>query len=194
MGGWDPVSYLLFLAYGYLVFSNERVLETIGKHFKAYLGVAAILTVLLLDTHFGFVLRIPGLIRHDLANGGAPLPLNPSLWVAVQALRGLLAWCWILGLLGLGRRHLNVDTRFLAYANEAVLPFYILHHSVIYVVGYYVIQWRLGVGAKAVLIAVISFAAITAIYEILIRRHNLSRILFGMRPNRSTAGAPKTRP
>ena len=181
MGGWDPISYLLFLGYGYLIFSNAKIGETIKKYSPIYLAVAIILTALLLDSHFGFILKIPGLTRHDLLNDGALLPLNQSLWVAVQALRGLLGWCWIIGLLGLGHRFLNFNNKFLAYGNEGVLPFYIMHHTVIYIIGYYVIQWSGNIGSKFLIISIISFTIIMAIYEILIRRFNLLRFLFGMK-------------
>jgi hypothetical protein len=93
MGGWDPISYLFFLSYGYLIISNAKIGETIRKYSSFYLAVAIILTALLLDTHFGFILKIPGLTRHDLLNDGTLLPLNQSLWVTVQAFRGLIAWC-----------------------------------------------------------------------------------------------------
>ena len=181
MGGWDPISYLLFFSYGYLIFSNAKIGETIKKYSPIYLAVAIILTALLLDSHFGFILKVPGLTRHDVLNDGALLPLNQSLWVAVQALRGLLAWCWIIGLLGLGHRFLNFNNKFLAHANEAVLPFYILHHTVIYIIGFYIIQWGSNVGSKFLIISIASFTIIMAIYEILIRRTNLLRFLFGMK-------------
>ena len=181
MGGWDPISYLLFFSYGYLIFSNSKIGETIKKYSPIYLAAAIILTALLLASHFGFILKIPGLTRHDLLNDGALLPLNRSLWVAFQALRGLLAWCWIIGLLGLGRRFLNFNNKFLAYANEAVLPFYILHHTVIYIIGFYVIQWSSGIGSNFLIISIASFTIIMAIYEILIRRMNFPRLLFGMK-------------
>jgi glucan biosynthesis protein C len=181
MGGWDPISYLLFFTYGYLIFSNAKIGETIKQYSPIYLAVAIILTALLLDSHFGFILKIPGLTRHDLLNDDALLPLNQSFWVAIQALRGLLAWCWIIGLLGLGRRFLNFNYKFLAHANEAVLPFYILHHTAIYIIGFYVIQWSSDIGSKFLIISIASFTIIMAIYEILIRRINLFRFLFGMK-------------
>jgi glucan biosynthesis protein C len=181
MGGWDPISYVLFFSYGYLIFSNPKIEETIKKYSPTYLAVAIILTALLLASHFGFIFKIPGLTRHDLLNDGALLPLNQSLWVAVQALRGLLGWCWIIGLLGLGRRFLNFNKKFLANANEAVLPFYILHHPIIYIIGFYVIQWSSDIVSKFLIISIASFTIIMAIYEILIRRKNLPRFLFGMK-------------
>jgi hypothetical protein len=180
-GGWDPLSYLLFFSYGYLLFSNANIGATIKKYSPIYITVAIILTALFLDSHFGFLLKIPGVTRHDLLNDGAVLPLNHSLWVAVQALRGFLAWCWILGLLGLGRRFLNVNNTFLSYVNQAVLPFYILHHTVIYIIGYFVIPWNGNIGSKFFIIALSSFAMIMAIYEMLIRRFTGLRFFFGMK-------------
>jgi hypothetical protein len=84
--------------------------------------------------------------------------------------------------LGLARRYLDFNNRVLAYANEAVLPFYILHHTVIYIIGFSVIQWQLNIGGKFLIISVISFVVIMAIYELLIRRMNWLRLLFGMKP------------
>jgi glucan biosynthesis protein C len=181
MGGWDPISYLLFFSYGYLIFSNTRIQETIRKYTTTFLVVSLILTALYVDSHFGVNLKIPGVTRHDLLNNGASLPLNHSVWIAVQALRGLLVWCWIIGLLGLGRRFLNFNNKFLVYANEAVLPFYILHHTIIYIIGFFIIQWSSGVGTKFFMISIASFVAIMALYEILVRRVSILRILFGMR-------------
>ena len=181
MGGWDPISYLLFFSYGYIIFSNTRVQETIKKYSITFLVAALILTALYVDSHFGVNLKIPGVTRHDLLKNGESLPLNHSVWIAVQALRGLLGCCWIIGLLGLGRRFLNFNNKFLVYANEAVLPFYILHHTVIYIIGFYVVQWSSGVGTKFLMISIASFVAIMALYEILVRRVSIVRILFGMR-------------
>lgn len=183
-GGWDMISYMLFLGYGYLMYSNMKIQEVIRKYHTIFLSSALVLTVLYLDAHFGFILRIPGVTRHDLASGEI-LPSNSSIWAVVQAFRGLLAWCWIVALLGLGHRLLNFNNRFREYANEAVLPFYILHHTVIYIVGFYVIQWSSGVGFKFGVISIVSIMIIMLIYAVLVRQVNILRILFGMKSNNS---------
>jgi len=61
------------------------------------------------------------------------------------------------------------------------LPFYILHHSVILLVGAYVVKWGGGVGTKFFMIAVVSMAIIMAIYELVVRRIYILRFLFGMK-------------
>lgn len=181
MGGWDPISYLLFFGYGYMIFSNGRILEIIRRYGLIFLAAAVALTALYVDSHFGFNLIIHGVTRHDMSDGGALRPLNHSGWAAVQAFRGLLAWCWIIGLLGVGAKSLNFNNKILNYANEAVLPFYILHHSVILLAGCFIVQLSSGVATKFFMIAAISLAVIMAVYELLVRRVKLLRFLFGMK-------------
>jgi glucan biosynthesis protein C len=186
-GGWDPISYLLFFSYGYMIFSNGRILEIVHRYGPMFLVGAAILSALHVDTHFGFNLIIPSITRHDMSAGGALRPLDHFGWVAVQAFRGLVGWCWIVGLLGTGSRLLNFNNKILPPANEAVLPFYILHHSVILLVGAYVVKWGRGVETKFFMIAAVSMAIILAVYELLVRRVNILRFLFGMKSKKQGA-------
>ena len=187
MGGWDPISYLLFFCYGYMIFSNGQIRLIISKYGLIFLAGAVILTALHVDSHFGFNLIIPAITRHDMSAGGALRPLNHSGWVAVQAFRGLLAWCWIIGLLGAGSSLLNFNNKALPYANEAVLPFYILHHSVILLAGCFIVRWSSAVETKFFVIAAVSLAVIMAVYELLIRRMKLLRFLFGMKLKKQRA-------
>jgi hypothetical protein len=71
---------------------------------------------------------------------------------------------------------------FLTYANEAVLPFYIMHQTVLLVIGYYVTRWHIPDLLKFVTISGSSFTLIVGVYEFLIRRVNVLRVLFGMKP------------
>ena len=191
MGNWDPVSYMFFFVYGYLIYSNAEIQETIRKYSTVFLMVALTITILHLTSHFGVILKIQKVTMHDLTTGEI-MPLNHSGFAIVQAFRGLMAWCWTLAILGFGRRFLNFNNKLRTYSNEAVLPFYILHHSVIYVVGFYVLQWSSGVGTKFFIIAVVSFAIIMTIYELLIRRVNIIRFLFGMKSKSLSKPIPES--
>jgi len=53
-----------------------------------------------------------------------------------QFVEAVLSWCMMICIINLGRQFLNFKNRFLSYASKAVLPFYILHQTVIIVVGY----------------------------------------------------------
>ncbi len=184
MGGWNSLSYPLFFIYGYLLFSNDRIQETIKRYSAASIIAASILTILYLYLQFGVSSPdLSALARYnrDITNPGAgPSPISAG-WIIISFLRGLLAWCWIIGLLGLGSRFLNFKNRFLAYANEAVLPFYILHQTILLIIGFYVIQWGMGVGTKYIIITTASFIIIISLYELLVRRLNVLRFLFGMK-------------
>jgi glucan biosynthesis protein C len=68
------------------------------------------------------------------------------------------------------------------YANEAVLPFYIMHQTVLLCVGYFVVQWAIPDLLKWLIIVLGSFGIIMALYELLVRRFNVLRVLFGMKP------------
>jgi surface polysaccharide O-acyltransferase-like enzyme len=93
----------------------------------------------------------------------------------------LNAWCWLLAILGFGMKHLSFSTPFLKYANEAVLPFYILHQTLVLSLAYFVVQWTIADGLKFLVILAGSFAGSIGLYECLVRRNNLMRLLFGMK-------------
>jgi len=92
-----------------------------------------------------------------------------------------VAWSWLLAVLGFGMHNLNFNSPFLKYANEAVLPFYILHQTVIVVLGYFMVQWAIPDPLKFLLILIFSFFVIIGLYEFVVRRFNIMRFLFGMR-------------
>jgi hypothetical protein len=80
----------------------------------------------------------------------------------------------------------------LAYANEAVLPFYILHQPVILLIGYFVIPLALPIAVKYLLIAPLAFGITVGLYEFGVRRWNPIRRVFGLKarqPDRQ-ASAP----
>ena len=182
-GGWDPLSYLLFFALGYMIFSNAQIQGTIKKHSSVFLIVSILLTVLYLFIGFGIDSPYTSIItRHNIIhNATATSSQIPLAWLCVLSLRSVVAWCWILTLLGLCARFLNLKNRFLEYANEAVLPFYILHQTFLLVIGYFVIQWRFNILSKYLIIVFASFVLFMLVYELLVRRVDVFRFLFGMK-------------
>jgi hypothetical protein len=59
-----------------------------------------------------------------------------------------------------------------------------LHQTVIVIIGFFVVQWAAGVPVKYVLILVASMVVTAALYELLVKRFNVTRFLFGMRPKK----------
>jgi hypothetical protein len=167
-GGWNIVAYLLFFISGYLIFANPRIMEAVKKLRWIMLSSGIIV--------FTFAVMF---LLEELAD---PIKyFGSTMFIIATFVQALNTWCWLFAILGLGSRFLNHNNRLLSYANEAVLPFYILHQTIIISIGFYVVQWNSGVGIKYLTIATTSFVAIMLIYELLVRRIKGLRFLFGMR-------------
>jgi len=166
-GGWNILSYLLFFLLGYLLFSDTRLLEIVKRLRWYFLGAGIILSGLafIFVDQFAEPANYFGTASYNLAH----------------LVRSMNSWAWMLAFIGIAARFLNFNNRFLGYAGEAVLPFYVLHQTVIISIGFYVVQWNMGVMPKYLIIAATSFIGIMAIYELLVRRINILRFLFGMR-------------
>ncbi|HSR32925.1 MAG TPA: acyltransferase family protein, partial [Anaerolineae bacterium] len=164
--GWTFVVYLWFTVSGFLVVSHERVQDGIERLRWLSLPIGLVL--------IGLSILLVGL---------GQLPAFGT-WQHILGwgTRALGSWCFVLAILGFGRKYLDYGTPFLKYANEAVLPFYILHQTVLLCVGYFVVQWAIPDLLKWVIILISSFAIIMVLYEFLVRRFNLMRFLFGMKP------------
>jgi membrane-bound acyltransferase YfiQ involved in biofilm formation len=106
-------------------------------------------------------------------------------WTAQWMVLGLMyqmgRWMLTLAVLGLGHRFLNFTNRILQYASEAAMPFYLLHMSFSVVTGYFVIQLNAPIAVKYPLIVVVATGLTLLAYE-LVRRWNMTRWLFGMKP------------
>jgi peptidoglycan/LPS O-acetylase OafA/YrhL len=178
-GGGSILSHATFFLSGFLIVSHEGLQKSIQRF--RWLSLA--LVVVLLVTIF-IALVVFG---EPSSSGTWYYALGRTLW-------GLWSWCWVLAILGFGMKRLNFNKPILSYANEAVLPFYILHHPVLLCVGYFVVQWAIPAAAKFFIIDAVSFAIIMALYEFVVRRFNFLRFLFGMKLLARPAVAPADQP
>jgi surface polysaccharide O-acyltransferase-like enzyme len=164
-GGWNIFVYLVFFLYGYLLASDEKYRPSVEKQRVIFLALAAVTTLV------GFWLRRSGYYP--------TFGTIDYFWMSL--LRAFNSWVWVLAILGIGSKHLPFRNRLLAYASVAVLPFYILHQSVIVVFGFFLIDWNAAVLLKYFVLGTVSFGMILAIYEFVVRRFRPLRFLFGMK-------------
>ncbi len=156
-----------FLVYGFLIIADDKIQAVIIRHRRAALSVALVLSLAMPPIVAGF----------ESGSWEYSLPIFALLMTAAA----LLAWAYILAILGYGFRYLNFNHPRLAYANEAVLPFYILHQPIILLIGYFVVPLVLPMAYKYLIIAPLALAIILSIYEFGIRRWNPVRRLFGLK-------------
>ena len=164
-GGWSLLTYLVFFVLGYLIAGEEQFQQSIERHRGVALAGGGMATTA------GFFLFMSGYS-------------SPVLFAFLRALN---SWLWLVAILGFGARYLRFNNEFLRYANAAVLPFYILHQTVIVILGFLVAGWDANVIVKYLIISTASFAAIVVLYERLIRRVQLLRFLFGMKQSQGKA-------
>lgn len=165
-GGWSLVIYLWLLFSGFMVISTDRLQASIKR--LCWLSLAMGVVLLTIVLYMVVVMR------------GTP-SYGTLLYSIGLGVAGFSSWCWILAYFGLAMSFLDYRKPVLEYTNEAVLPFYILHQSVLICVGYFIVQWPIPDVLKWATILVISFAIIMALYGYLIRRINVLRFLFGMK-------------
>jgi len=89
-------------------------------------------------------------------------------------------WLWILAIFGWGHRLLNRPSRWLAYATQAIYPWYILHQTVIILIGVNLAGYSLGSVVEPTLVLVGTIAICFALYEFVIRRSRILQPLFGV--------------
>jgi len=160
-GGWNALTYLVFFVSGYILVTDERYRHAIQK--VRWVSLAISLSTVFLGYLMLVKWRLPGDNRFYLM------------------LRAVNSWSWLLTFVGFAGVHLNFSNRFLKYANEAVLPFYVLHQTVIVVMGYFIRDWRWTVLPKYLFLALVSFFIIMGLYELVIKRIEFMRYLFGMK-------------
>jgi glucan biosynthesis protein C len=184
-GGWNRYVFLLLFLYGCVIVQDTRLGHTIRQHGPVALALALPATVL------GFTMYVRAAQAGIYLGHG--YALQAVLW---RLFKGAGAWWWIIALLGLGgaqlqahadgQRHRDSSSqvflqRAVRYANEAVLPFYVLHHPVVVAIGFYVVRWETSLWVKYLITSSASLMATFVVYELAIKRISFMRFLFGMR-------------
>lgn len=105
-------------------------------------------------------------------------PLDVISWDLVEM---IIKWSWVATLIGFARHYLNYSTDGLEYCNGIVYPFFILHQTIIIIIGYYIIDWGMGGVYEFLAIVLGTFALSIFIIEMVIKKSNILRLLFGLK-------------
>lgn len=193
-GGWNQLGYIFFVIYGYLFAAEARFRQVFCQYRKSVLLLAVIGSAAGVFAFF---------ILAESADTD-PLQAYDLASVMLRFFKGIVGWCWIVAILGFlenARKTWQIartmrDSRFVErvpirhqaflarverYANEAVLPFYLLHQTIVVVIGFYVVQWHTSALLKFSFISLTALAITLLLYETLVKRTRLTRFLFGMK-------------
>jgi peptidoglycan/LPS O-acetylase OafA/YrhL len=92
----------------------------------------------------------------------------------------LIYWIVLLAILSYGKKFLNKNLKIVTYFNKAAFPVYILHQTILVIVGYYVLKVINHGIIPYIVILISTFILTIMIYEI-ISRIKILKILFGMK-------------
>ena len=191
-GGWNLGSYALFLAYGLLAVADQRIGQAFRRQWRPAMALGGVLFVACGAVY------VAASARGDPFTGMEPLAMAFRL---LKSLDGLL---WVIAILGLASSRIarrgkspapgrvNAARRLGAYLNDAVLPFYVLHETVVVTIAYFILAWELAPGVQYLLISTASLVATLALYEFGVRRNPVTRLLLGLKPVRRTDNPPST--
>jgi glucan biosynthesis protein C len=169
----DLLWYAIFFVIGYMMAADKRFTVSVRRH--------GWICLVLWIVGFGGAGLLVLALGYDPYPGKEPFSL---VFVLFQIVWTIASWSAVVFVLSIGARYLNTNNKFLVYGNEAVLPFYLFHQTIILCVGWYVIRWDMGLLIKLLIIAAVSFLLIMILYELFVRRFNIVRFFFGMRPKK----------
>jgi glucan biosynthesis protein C len=174
--------YAIFFVIGYMMAADKRFTVSVRRH-----GWICLMLWIVGFSSLGLLVLVLG---YDPYPGKEPFSL---LFVLFQIIWSITSWSAVVFVLNMGARYLHTNHKFLAYGNEAMLPFYLFHQTILLCVGWYVIRWDMGILIKLLIIAVVSFSLIMILYELFVRRFNIVRFFFGMRPKKKPSATPVLR-
>ncbi|HTV19141.1 MAG TPA: acyltransferase family protein [Polyangiaceae bacterium] len=170
VGDWYTFNhYFSFTAYGVGIAS----LRGAWDWFAAWRRVSLAAAVVLLGA--GLVLFEHGIIARDTP--------------ADALFANVFTWVWLMVFLGYGRQYLNNESRWLVWAREASYPTYILHQTLIIGIGYFVVSTAWSPWLKYWLVLGATAVSCVLLYEGVLRRFALSRLLFGIKTRDTPAAA-----
>jgi surface polysaccharide O-acyltransferase-like enzyme len=166
----DFVYNLLFFVSGYILIADERFMRAIRRDWLLHLllGIACMLF------NFSMAAGVPVL---DWMGSPGTVAFYGS-WTVF----GVNGWCWTMFMIYIGMRYLDYTNRGLQYFREASFAFFWVHQPVIIFIAFYAVQWEVHLLVKLLVVVIGSFALSLGLYELLVRRINPVRALFGMKP------------
>ncbi|WP_299109833.1 acyltransferase family protein [uncultured Tenacibaculum sp.] len=156
------IYYILFFIAGFILITDRSLVKAIENQRRLYLIETVIATI--------FLFSISSLFTHQ------------KLMDWLYGITGIIiGWSCGLAALGYSKKYFNKDSRWRKRLNEGIYPFYLLHQPVIIVLGYYLKNIELPIIIKMLVLILVSFVVVVLLYELLIKRFNVLRVVFGMK-------------
>ncbi len=159
-----PYAHLMLFVAGFVLFGDTRFQKSMDQSWPLALGLGATALAVVAAVRFSGIRFPEGSWESSL----------------FDLLHYFTTWTWLIGLLGFGHSYLNRGSRLLSYLSATAYPFYVLHQTVIVLIGFYVVRWSIGTLPKFLAVAITALGITLGLCEVL-RRWNVTRVLLGMK-------------
>jgi glucans biosynthesis protein C len=169
LNDWAYFVFNLFpFIYGYILSADNQYIRLISNQRRILLGASILATLVMYMLVYG----------NFFDDSKAEVT-----WLEVAYIidKILVMWFSVVATLGYAYRYLNFDHPWRKQLNEGVYPFYILHQTVIIMIGFQVLRWNLGLWTGFWVLSTLSFISCVGLYWFLIRPFRLMRFLFGLK-------------
>ena len=167
-GDWfNHALYFTVFILGYFVAKSPAIWHFIIDSRRKWAGLAVVGFTGIMAARNGWI---------SIPENDPIVDLQNKIWLAANL------WSWLLMVVGFGGAYLNKPSTVLTYLNEAILPWYILHQTIIIIIATTLSKFALGGSVESGLLIISTFAACAILYEA-IRRFKPLRFAFGMKLN-----------
>ncbi|SDD89220.1 Acyltransferase family protein [Kordiimonas lacus] len=166
-GDWGAhIRYFSYFTVGVLIAKSDAFWAGIARQWKLSLGLVVAAGITLTITWANWT----------------EMEVDGPLMQAARTLRIFYIWWVICALFGAAQQFLNRPSSALSYLTEAVFPYYILHQTVIIMIGVAVAPYLIGAVPEFLVVTIGTVAACVLLHEYVIRRIGFLRPLFGLKP------------
>jgi hypothetical protein len=161
--------YFTMFMLGYALAKSPRIWKNIIENRKTWLVLAII-------SHTLMIIRFNRAWGFDVDYNNASMVTQffiSTIWSVNKVF-------WLLTLVSFAGAYLNKKHPILTYMNEAVLPWYILHQSLIIIFAMWLAKLELGPIFEPISLMILTFLSCAIGYE-LIKRFFVTRFIFGLK-------------
>ena len=167
----DFLYHFLFFVYGYVLFMDQKFLKALKKNWWLILFLSFTSSILILST-----------VSTSFSDPvSAPLSMIDLLikWGVFS----INSWFWTILLLLFGMKYLDFANNLLKYGKQSILPFFLIHHPVIIILAFYIVQWNTNIIIKLLSIMGCSLIITLGLFEVIIKRIRFLGNLLGVKHN-----------
>ncbi len=151
-GGYSIGKYFILYLLGYYFFSNEKNIEKLINHKKVILGLFCLFQLILVVVYYQF-------------------SYYGDLFV------NYVGWLGILACIIVGKLYLNKETKITNYFQKASYPIYILHQTILIIIGYYSLTMIDNIFLQITIIISGTFIVTILAYEIISKIPILKKLM-----------------